>query len=124
MAECSDSASAAAAFPTLAAPLLYLISADEALRMIARSGVGRARREGSRDAGAAAGGEQGGEGGREGLGQGGGEEAGESATLKVLESQDSFTYRVSISSESGNGAAPSRCFTCEGKDRNLKGEFT
>ncbi len=122
VAECSDSASAAPAFPALMVALLYLTSPDEARRMTARSGVGRARREGPRGAGAAAGGEQGGEGGREGLGQGGGEEAGgsseapestraESTTLKVLESQASFTYRVSLSSESGNGAAPSRCFT-------------
>lgn len=35
-----------------------------------------------------------------------------SNTLKVFESQDSFTYRVSLSSEAGNGAAPSRCVTC------------
>lgn len=114
VAECSDSASAAPAFPALMVALLYLTSPDEARRMTARSGVGRARREGPREAGTAAGGEQGGEGGREGLGQGGGEEPGtssESTTLKVLESQDSFTYRVSLSSESGNGAAPSRCFT-------------
>lgn len=124
MAECSDSASAAPAFPALIVALLYLASPDVARRMMPRSGVGRVRRERPRDAGAAVGGEQGGEGGRDGLGQDGGEASSESSreestALKFLESQDSFTYRVSLSSESGNGAAPSRCFTCETK--KLKG---
>lgn len=120
MAECRDSASTAPALPALIVTLLHLTSTDKARCMTARSGVGRARRAGPRDAGAAAGGEHGGEGGREGLGEGGGEKSGapdstmaESTTLKVLESQDIFTYRVSLSPESGNGAAPSRCFTCE-----------
>lgn len=132
VAECSDSASAAPALPALMVALLCLGSPDKARRMTARSGVGRARREGPRDAGAAAGGEHGGEGGREGLGRGGREDAGacseapestsaESTTLKVLESQDSFTYRVSLSPESGNGAAPSRCFTCPRKKQEAKG---
>lgn len=119
VAECRDSASTAPALPALIVTLLHLTSTDKARCMTERSGVGRARRAGPRDAGAAAGGEHGGEGGREGLGQGGGEKSGapdsmaESTTLKVLESQDIFTYRVSLSSGSGNGAAPSRCFTCE-----------
>lgn len=113
VAECSDSASAEPAFPALIVALPRLTSPDRARRRTARSGVGRARREGPRDPGAAARGEQGGEGGREGLGQGGRScsTRAESTALKVLESHDSFTYRVSLSTESGNGAAPSRCFT-------------
>lgn len=97
--EWSDSASAARALPALAVARPPLASPCAARRITVRSGVGRARRAGPRDARAAAGGEHGGEGGREGVGRGGGEEAGassdstteRSATLKVLESQDSFT---------------------------------
>lgn len=115
VAECSDSASIVPTFPALTAVLLYLTSSDAARCMTVGSGVGRARREGPRDVGVATGGELGGEGGREGLGQGGGvEDTGqESSTLKVLASQDNFTYIVSLSKESGNGAAPSRCSTFE-----------
>ncbi|TNN59539.1 hypothetical protein EYF80_030263 [Liparis tanakae] len=127
--ECSDSASASAAkaLPALTVARLGLTSACAARRMTARSGVGKARKVAPRDAGAAAGGEQGGEGGREGLGQGRGERAGassertraESSFLKVLESQDSFTYNVSPSLESGNGASASRCITLEPKDKDF-----
>lgn len=118
MAECRDSASEDGTRPALIVSLLHLTSTDEARCMTRRSGVGRARRGGPRDPGAAAGEECGGGGGREGLGQGEGEEpaASESTdvgstTLKDLESQDSLTYSVSLSSQSGNGAVPSRCFT-------------
>lgn len=118
MVECRDSASEVVTRPALIVNLLHLTSTDEARFMMPRSGVGRARRGGPRDSRAAAGEEHGGEGGREGLGQGEGEEPGASesidvgsTTLKDLESQDSFTYSVSLSSESGNGATPSRCFT-------------
>lgn len=99
MAECRDSASTVPSFPALTVALLSLTSPEDARRITEGSGVGRARRDGARDAAAAAGGEQGGKEGREGLEQGGGEEAGvggastraASSTLKVLESQDSFT---------------------------------
>ena len=62
--ECRDSASAVLALPALMVALLYLTSPEEALCITEGSGVGRARREGPRDAGAAAGGDRGGEGGR------------------------------------------------------------
>lgn len=81
--EWSDSASVAAGFPALAVAPTSLASPDAALRITAASGVGRARRRGPLEVGVAAGGERGGDGGREGRGG--------SMTLKVLESQESFT---------------------------------
>lgn len=74
VAECIDSASAVLGFPALMVALEYLTSPGAAWRMMARSGVGKARRAGPRDAGVPVGGEQGVEGERDDLEQGGGEE--------------------------------------------------
>lgn len=74
-AECRHSASMGADFPTLMEARLHLASPEAAIRMMAGSGVGRARRERAREAGTAKCGERGGEGGREGLALGGVEEA-------------------------------------------------
>lgn len=122
VAEWSDSASTLAGVPTLLQPT----SPNDAFCIMAWSGVGRTRREGP--LGVAADWEQEGDIGREGLRQEGGEEAGagsagdsitvEFTTPKTLESQDNFTYRVSLSEESGNGSLLSRCFTLEIKEGN------
>lgn len=122
VAEWSDSASTLAGVPTLPQPT----SPNDAFRIMAWSGVGRTRREGP--LGVAADREQEGDIGREGLRQEGGEEAGagsagdsttvEFTTPKTLESHDNFTYRVSLSAESGNGSLLLRCFTLEIKEGN------
>lgn len=111
-AECRDSASKPPAFSVLMLYLLDLVSPHEAFCMTAGSGVGNAWREGPRVAGAAVVGERGGEGGKEGLGYGWEESVDPEPTdLKVLESQDSLTNSVSLSHDSGKGAAASRWST-------------
>lgn len=111
VAECRDSASVGPAPPALIGALPHGTFSVAARRRTVRSGVGRARPAGRREAGAAAGGELGGDGGREGLPWRPGEASGapgftidESTTLNVFVSQDSFTYRVSVPPEAGKGA--------------------
>lgn len=119
LVECRDSASSSPTnpptLPALMVSRLHRTCTEEARLMTEGSGVGRARRGGGRGPGVTAGvGEHGGEGGREGL-EGGGEEPGwvrEGSTgLKVLESQDSLTNRVSSPLGGGKGSASARCLT-------------